>query len=178
MAAVIKVNLNQTRSEAKEIEIIKKLIVTQRERINQISHQVNIGAETATIRKLLSDIGEKLDLEADSVETLGKVLENIVKEYLESENRISNQSVPQQSLGEPPSQLITNPSGDYKEPIKTLDELVKEKTGLSDEEITVIKLILGFIPGINCAVDIYEIVNDYRKAKADDDKVSASEMAG
>ena len=178
MEAVIKVNLNQTQAEAKEIEIIKKLIITQRERINQISHQVNLGAETVTIRRLLSDIAEKLDLEADSVEALGKALGNIVKDYSESENRIANQSVPQQSLGEPSSQQITNPSGDYKEPFQAPDDWIKNTFGLSDDQITLLKLILGFVPGINCIVDFCEILNDYKKAIADDDKVSASEMAG
>ncbi len=178
MGKTIKVNLHQTKAEAVEIEKTKTLIITQKGRIDQVSSQVDIGAETATIRKLLTDIAEKLELEADSAEELGKALQTIVKYYTDAENKIVNYSFTKRNPDEDPSQpQITNPSDDVKEPEKTLDEKLQDLTGLSEEEIAAIKLILGFIPGLNCVVDIYEIINDYRKAMKDGN-VSASEWAG
>ncbi len=178
MGKTIKVNLHQTKAEVVEIEKTKNLIIKQKGRIDQVSSQVDIGAETATIRKLLTDIAEKLELEADSAEELGKALQTIVKYYTDAENKIVNHSFTKRNPDEDPSQpQITNPSDDVKEPPKTLDERLMEATGLSEEAITIIKLILGFIPGLNCIVDGYELVNDYQKAMKDG-KLSDSERLG
>ena len=177
--AVFMINAEKAKSKASDIKAQKKELQSYSEQIVSIANKIRLGKEQEQIKKQLYKISNCISDSADECETLGSVLIEIVELYKKTEKEIvdgvsekksSNNNIGDASNSNDSSQ--NNSSGQ-----NDILNKIKDKFDLSDLAVKTIKLILGFIPGVNCIVDIYDLVSDIKESLADG-KISAGEALG
>lgn len=177
--AVFMVEPEKTKSKAYAVKKQKRELQSYSERIVIIANQIKLGKEDTQLKKQLLKISELITKNANECENLGNVLLEIAALYKMTETEIidgtsakaspkSNENISANNNGSD-----QNTASDQKDIIQQLIE----KFDLGEFAVAALKLILGLIPGVNCIVDIYDLVSDIKDATKDG-KLSAGETFG
>lgn len=167
------VKLDKVGAQVKTISSCRITIQNANQRLDEIKDRVKLDSSTTKIRNAIITYCNLLKNEEDTLAKLEEQLEAICSLYSKTEEEILGFStdVKKSEVDKPEETENTPESEDYE----SLDEKIAKITGLSEKEIEIIKFILGFIPGVNVITDIYQLVDDIRKAYSDDGKITGKE---
>lgn len=171
--SVFMVNAALVRGQASEIKKQKRKLDNYSIQVLSISRSLQLGSSEKVIKNELKKISEQLNAEGIDCEKLGAALIDIVDTYIKTENEIldgkseSDGKTGNTSNSGNTSAANTENSSEKTKSDSNILEQIKDKFNLNDAALAIIKLILGFIPGVNCLVDIYDLVNDIKDASKD-----------
>lgn len=178
--SVFMVNAALVRGQASEIKKQKRKLDNYSIQVLSISRSLQLGSSERIIKNELKKISEQLNEEGIDCEKLGAALIDIVDTYIKTENEIldgkseGDGKTGNTSTSGNTSDANTDNSSERAKSDSNILEQIKDKFNLNDAALDIVKLILGFIPGVNCLVDIYDLVNDIKDASKDG-KLSAGE---
>lgn len=164
-------NTNISTCKTEVYQLVPNLII--------IKNGVSLGDATDEIKRKIAKFQEQIENESVKLGELSEILSSVLTQYITTENKLlGNETASAPVQSEKSNNGITGNTpneSDVPETKLDFDEKIAETLGISEDNWEVIKLVLGFIPGINCLVDIYQIVDDLNEALCDDGKISLGE---
>lgn len=167
----VKVQIDQLKKYSQEIGRLHQWLATVR-------GNISLDSNTSTIKKAIENQENELQQDQQLLLKAANQLAEIINVYTATENTILGIGLPDKSpnLTTEDDSVSENESNTEKEPLD-LDKWVSENTGIPENVLETIKFILGFIPVVNVATDIYQIADDILNALADDGKIKDGEWA-
>lgn len=164
-------NTNISTCKTEVYQLVPNLII--------IKNSVSLGDGTDEIKRRIAKFQEQIESESVKLGELSEILSSVLTQYITTENKLlGNETASAPVQSEESNNGITGNApneSDVPETKLDFDEKIAEALGISEGNWEIIKFVLGFIPGINCLVDIYQIVDDLNEALCDDGKISLGE---
>lgn len=162
--------------QIENIRQVSSSLLKINEDIEKIKKAITIGETFVQSIKLCQ---EEIFKEENQLSSFITALEQIVEMYKSTEERIiGNKNVDEGNNEiQTSEEQETETSDERQDDQGSLDEWTAEKLGISEDTWKIVKFILGFIPVVNVATDIYQIADDVNKALSDG-KLSCGEFGG
>lgn len=175
--AVFMVDAEKAKGNASTIKSQKRTLQSYSRQIISVANQIRIGNEDRQLKKQLRKISEFVNENAKDCENLGNALIEIISLYQKTEKEIVDGKFNKESAatGKNSTEKNDGKSDKQTEDQQSILDKLKEKFNLSDIAMEALKLILGIIPGVNCLIDMYDLVKDLSGA-LEDGKLSAGEI--
>lgn len=175
--AVFMVDAEKAKGNASTIKSQKNSLQSYSRQIISIANRIQIGNEDKQIKRQLKKISELVNENAKECENLGNALIEIASLYQKTEKEIVDGKFNKENSTKANASMAKDDGNSNKkeDDQKDIIEQLKEKFNLSDIAIEALKLILGLIPGVNCIIDMYDLVKDVSDA-LEDGKLSAGEI--
>ena len=136
-----------------EAEVLKKYA----ENIKKITAQISIDSSTESIKKILTNISEEVEKEGSNLILLHTKLNEIISLYENADRNIAESDM---------------------NSVKIKNAQAETGENESNEVLELICELLGFIPVVNCAIDIKQIVEDILKLKDQDGEITLEQILG
>ena len=142
------------------LSVLKKQI----SELTSVKENISIGKSTTTIKKNIEKVESELNQQSDSLKELAKQLEEIMNTYKKAEENIRANNIEKKDIS-------TNQGESGEEAPETDDDSFIENAiqqalggefyeGETNWLGTFLSLLISFVPGLNCAADLRDLVAD------------------
>lgn len=154
-------------SEVTLLEEYAKAIKDEVSKVESIKGRISLGSSTADVRRALANCMAEMCIEEDNLKILGSQLKCIIDEYKKAESQLVN---PETSKSDA---TVSNGQADADKAVEGKNSEQDTDNSSNEEDMEIVKeillFVLGFVPGVNCVIDIISLVDHWQTAWADEE---------